>query len=93
MANATSNGREKATITLDHAKARAAKALIGAASISETIDVALDRLVRSEQLRRDIAAYKLGPLHRDELAVGDLSVELDLEDEDIDYDELYGDRR
>lgn len=78
---------------LDHAKARAAKSLIGAPSISETIDVALDRLVRAEQLRHDIAAYTGRPLDSDELAVGDLPVVLDLDDDEIDYDALYSKRR
>lgn len=85
--------REKATVTLDRGKAERAKALIGAESISEVIDIALDRLVQSEQLRRDVAAYRTRPLSDDELLVGDLPVELDLEDDEIDYDEIYGRRR
>lgn len=84
--------REKATVTLDRRKARAAKALIRAASISETLDIALDRLIRSEQLRRDVAAYAREPPGPDELAVTDLAVELDLGDDDVDYDALYGRR-
>jgi hypothetical protein len=85
--------REKATVTLDRQKVNAAKALIRARSISETLDVALDRLIRDEQLRRDIAAYTGKPLGPDELAVTDLPVELDLDDSDVDYDALYGARR
>ena len=82
--------REKATITLDRQKAKAAKALVGAASISETLDIALDRLIRNERLRRDVAAYGREPLDARELAVANLAVELDLGDDDVDYDALYG---
>ena len=85
--------REKATITLDRRKADLAKALIRARSTSETIDVALDRLIRSVQLGRDVAAYARSPSTKQELLVADLPVELDLDDDDIDYDALYGKRR
>lgn len=53
--------KEKVTITLDRAKADHARALLAARSTSETIDVALDRLIGAEQLRRDIAAYRRIP--------------------------------
>lgn len=85
--------RQKATITLDRSKADAARALVGAASLSETVDLALTRLIRAEQLRRDVAAYARKPLDEAELAVGDLPVELDLDDAAVDYDRLYGKRR
>jgi hypothetical protein len=85
--------REKATITLDRAKADTARSLIRATSISETVDVALDRLIRSEQLRRDVAAYVNYPPSADELAIADLPVELDLDDDEVDYDAVYGKRR
>ncbi|MBI2896583.1 MAG: hypothetical protein HYY06_23695 [Deltaproteobacteria bacterium] len=85
--------RQKATVTLDRRKAQKAKALIHARSISETIDVALDRLIRTAQLRRDVAAYSGAPLSKEELLVGDLPVELDLDDDDIDYQAIYGNRR
>lgn len=85
--------REKATITLDRAKADTARSLIRATSISETVDVALDRLIRSEQLRRDVAAYTTDPPAADELAITDLPVEFDLDDDEVDYESLYGRRR
>jgi hypothetical protein len=53
--------REKVTITLDRSKAESARALVGAASTSEVIDLALDRLIRTERLRRDVAAYRRLP--------------------------------
>src|SRR5437867_3497208 len=60
--------REKATVTIDRNKLETAKALIRVKSISETIDVALDRLIRAEQLRRAVAAYARQPFT--EVALG-----------------------
>jgi hypothetical protein len=85
--------REKATVTLDRAKVATARTLIRAKSISETIDAALDRLIRTEQVRRDVAVYTGKPITEDELAIVDLPVELDLGDDDVDYDAIYGKRR
>jgi hypothetical protein len=82
--------RSKATINLDREKARKAAALVGGRSLSEVIDVALERLIRAEQLRHDLAAYARLPLTDMELAIADLTVEFDLADEDIDYEAIYG---
>ncbi len=82
--------REKATITLDRAKAAAARALIGVDSTSEVIDVALDRLIRAERLRADVAAYRRLPPTPDETALasfGDGDRLLD----DTDWESLYPD--
>jgi len=84
--------RDKATITLDREKVARAAALIGARTTSSVIDLALDRLIRAEELRRDIAAYAHSPLDDTELALADLPVEFDLDDDDVDYDAIYGDR-
>lgn len=82
--------REKVTITLDRDKAAEARQLIDGSSTSQVIDVALDRLIRAERLRGDVRAYVGHPLGDDELDVADLPVELDLDDDDVDYDALYG---
>jgi hypothetical protein len=82
--------RSKATITLDRDKAAKAAALVGGRSLSEVIDVALERLIQGEQLRHDLAAYAGRPLDNQELAIGDLPVVFDLADEDVDYEALYG---
>ena len=58
--------------------------------MSEVIDVALGRLIRAERLRRDVEAYASQPLTEDELALVDLQPSLDLGDDDVDYDALYG---
>jgi hypothetical protein len=82
--------RDKATITLDREKVSRAAELVGGKTMSEVIDLALDRLIRSEELRRDVAAYSRQPLDESELDVADLPVEFDLDDEDVNYDALYG---
>jgi hypothetical protein len=84
--------RNKATIMLDREKAARAAALVGQASMSDIIDIALDRLIWTEELRRDVAAYARQPLDEAELALANLPLELDLGDDDVDYDALYGKR-
>lgn len=82
--------RQKATVTLDRDKVEEARVLIGGQSMSEVIDVALDRLIRTERLRRDVEAYTRRPQDRAELGVADLAVTFDLDDDEVDYDALYG---
>jgi hypothetical protein len=72
--------KEKATITLDRKKADEARALVGAKSTSAVIEVALDRLIRAERVRRDIAAYRLTPPTDDEVALAELAGTSQLED-------------
>ena len=82
--------RDKATVTLDRDKVRIAMELTGERSMSDVIDRALDRLIRTVQLRRDLAAYAATPPSAAEAALGDLPVHLDLGDDDVDYDTWYG---
>ncbi len=82
--------REKATVTLDRGKVEEARALIGGKSMSDVIDTALDRLIRTERLRSDVAAYQRHSQSQAERAVADLPVSLDLDDDEVDYDALYG---
>ena len=74
---------------LDREKAARAAALIGQKNTSEIIDIALDHLIRAEELRRDIAAYARRPLDEEEIALTALPVEFDLDDADVDYEALY----
>jgi len=83
--------KQKATVVLDRDKVETARGLIGGRSMSEVIDIALDRLIRAERLRHDVAAYANRPPTEEELASGDLPVILDLGDTEVDYDALYGD--
>ena len=78
--------KEKVTITLDRAKADSARALLAARSTSEVIDLALDRLIAGERLRRDIAAYnRVPPTGREIALLADTS---GLADE-TDWEALY----
>ena len=80
--------REKATITLDKSKAERARSLLGAASTSEAVDIALDRLIRAERLRHDIAAYRRIPPTDAELELALLTDDSALAD-DTDWGALY----
>lgn len=82
--------KDKATITVDRAKVDRAVALTGLASTSGVIDHALDRLIRSELLRRDVEAYRESPMAAEELALLDLPVVFSLDDDGTDYEALYG---
>ena len=60
--------KQKVTITLDPEKAEMARSLAGVASTSGVIDVALERFIKAERLRRDIEAYKRIPETEEEMA-------------------------
>jgi hypothetical protein len=82
--------KDKVTITLDRAKADRARALLAARSTSEAIDLALDRLISAERLRRDIAAYRRIPPIAAEAALALLADTSALADE-TDWEALYSD--
>jgi hypothetical protein len=82
--------KEKATITLDRAKAATARALLGVGSTSEAIDVALDQLIRAERIRADIAAYQRVPPSRDEVELALFGDVTGLGDH-TDWEALYAD--
>ncbi|HET9849411.1 MAG TPA: hypothetical protein VFR68_12760 [Candidatus Dormibacteraeota bacterium] len=80
--------KEKVTISLDRRKADRARALVAAQSTSEVIDLALERLIDSEQLRRDIAAYRRLPPSDAEGRIAELAASNGLADE-TDWEALY----
>jgi hypothetical protein len=82
--------RSKATITLDRQKVRTAMELSGRTSMSDAIDLALDRFIGTVELRRDVAAYLRQPLDAQDTAPTEMDLVLDLDDDDVDYDALYG---
>jgi hypothetical protein len=81
--------KDKVTITLDRTKASQARSLVGAGSTSEVIDLALDRLIRAERLRADIAAYQQVPATDAEARLAAIGDPSDLGD-DTDWEALYG---
>ena len=80
--------KEKVTITLDRAKADRARALVGARSTSEVVDIALDRFVRAENLRSDVEAYRRMPQTEEDEAWASIAETSSLAD-DTDWESLY----
>ena len=82
--------KDKVTITLDRSKAADARALVGAASTSEVIDIALERLIRAERKAKDVAAYRRTPPTQAEV---DLALTGDLGSlaDETDWEGLYAD--
>ncbi len=81
--------RLKTTISVDEDTLMSACELLGLSSRSEVVDVALDRLVKSERLLRDLRAYLAVPPTEYEISLGQLAVGFDLGDDEFDYDALY----
>ena len=80
--------KEKVTLTLDRAKAETARSVLKAPSTSAAVDMALDRVIRAERLRADIAAYRRTPPTEDEVQLALLASAEDLAD-DVDWESLY----
>jgi hypothetical protein len=57
--------------------------------MSSVIDRALDRIIRAEELRRDIAAYTRLPADDSEVVSAHLPVAFDLGDDDVGDDARY----
>lgn len=75
------------TVTLDRSKADAARVLMGASSTSEVLDMALDHLMRTERLRRDVAAYRRVPQTEAEVELALLAAAR--LDDDTDWEAIY----
>lgn len=83
--------KHRTTITVERHKVDEARRLTGAASTSAAIDVALDRLIRTERLRRDVAAYAITPPTDEEIALAAVTPTWDAIADDTDWDALYPD--
>lgn len=75
------------TVTLDRSKADAARVLMEASSTSEVLDMALDHLIRTERLRRDVAAYRRVPQTEAEVELALLAAAR--LDDDTDWEAIY----
>jgi hypothetical protein len=82
--------RGKVTITLDRDKAEKAMRLGGQRTVSGVIDTALDEYIRNERNRRDAEIYQRVPITPDEFSAIGLGGPFNLDDDDVDYAELYG---
>jgi hypothetical protein len=83
--------KTKATVTIDRAKVDEARRLTGATTTSAAIDVALTELIRSERVRRDVAAYTATPPSDDEIALARAPINWAELADDTDWDALYRD--
>jgi hypothetical protein len=83
--------KQKTTITVERDKVDEARRLTGAASTSAAIDLALDQLIRSERLRRDVVAYAGAPPTEEEIALAGIAPPWDDLADDTDWDALYAD--
>jgi len=79
--------KTKVTVTLDRSKADAARVLMRASSTSEVLDMALDHLIRTERLRRDVAAYRRVPPTEAEVELALLAAAR--LDDDTDWETIY----
>jgi hypothetical protein len=77
--------KRRATITVDPDKVDEANRLTGSDNFSQTVDKALDALIRQERLRQDVEAYARIPQERG-LGRDSLLVPADLDD-DTDWTE------
>jgi hypothetical protein len=82
--------REKATITVDRAKLEQVRALTGASSASQAIDLALAEVIRIDRVRRDIAAYREQPSTDEEIALAQRRARWSDLDDDTDWEAVYG---
>jgi len=81
----------KTTITVERNKVDEARRLTGAKSTSGAIDVALDRLIYTERLRRDVAAYAAAPPTDDEIAMAAITPSWKTLADETDWDAVYTD--
>jgi hypothetical protein len=84
--------KDKATITIDRAKAALAREVSGARTTSEVVDMALDQLIRVGRLRTDVAAYQGTPPSAEEIDLALLADTGGLADE-TDWERLYADNQ
>jgi hypothetical protein len=83
--------RDKATITVDRVKLEQVRALTGASSASQAIDLALAEVIRLDRVRKDIAAYRRQPSSDDEIGLAQRRPGWSDVDDDTDWDAVYGD--
>ncbi len=82
--------REKVSVTVDPVKVAQARVLVGTATLSHVIDVALDRLIIEELERRHIAGYLAHPPRADEDAWAEVERDPNEIADDVDWARLYG---
>jgi hypothetical protein len=82
--------KTKASVSLDPAKVAQARELLGVPTLSELIDIALDRLIVDELERRHAAGYLRLPPDQDDNAWAEVQRESSGIADDVDWAGLYG---
>jgi len=82
--------KTKVSVTLDPDKVAQARGLLGAATLSHVLDVALDRLIVDELERRHVAAYVHRPPDEDDDAWANVERDPTEVADDVDWAALYG---
>jgi hypothetical protein len=85
--------KTKISVTVDPATLAQARALVGAANVSELIAVALDRLIADELDRRHVAGYLERPPGEEENSLASLARDPAGVADDVDWAALYGVQR
>jgi hypothetical protein len=83
--------KSKLSVTLDPTRIDRARALVNVASVSELLDVALERLIRSEEELQHVAGYLRIPLGEEFAALAETPRVL-IADE-VDWAALYDENR
>lgn len=82
--------KTKASVSLDPTKVAQARELLGTPTLSELIDIALDRLIVDELERRHVAGYLRQPPDHDEDAWAEARRDASGIADDVDWASLYG---
>ncbi len=82
--------KTKASVSLDPTKVAQARDLLGTATLSELIEVALDRLIVGELERRHADGYVRHPPEPDEDAWAEVDRDPSEVADDVDWARLYG---
>lgn len=82
--------KTKASVSLDPIKVAQARELLGGPTLSEVIDIALERLILGELERRHVAGYLQHPPNHDEDAWAEVERNQSGIVDDVDWADLYG---
>ena len=82
--------KTRASVSVDRTKVAQARELLGVSSLSEIIDIALDRLIVDELDRRHAAGYVRQPPDADEDAWAEVRRDPSEIADDVDWAGLYG---
>lgn len=82
--------KTKVSVTVDPAKVAQARQLLDVASLSQLVDIAIDRLIVDELERRHAAGYLAHPTDADEVAWAEAERDPTQIADDVDWARLYG---